>query len=57
MLQVKSLRVGYSGADVLNGIAWDKAGDRIFVTGKKWPLLFQIELVANAARHTTSTER
>jgi glutaminyl-peptide cyclotransferase len=23
--------------DVLNGIAWDKAGDRIFVTGKKWP--------------------
>ena len=31
--------------DVLNGIAWDKAGDRIFVTGKKWPLLFQIELV------------
>jgi len=31
--------------DVLNGIAWDKAGDRIFVTGKKWPLLFQIELI------------
>lgn len=31
--------------DVLNGIAWDKAGDRIFVTGKKWPRLFQIELV------------
>ena len=31
--------------DVLNGIAWDKAGDRIFVTGKKWPWLFQIELV------------
>jgi glutamine cyclotransferase len=31
--------------DVLNGIAWDKATDRIFVTGKKWPWLFQIELV------------
>ncbi|MBK5257565.1 MAG: glutaminyl-peptide cyclotransferase [Vicinamibacteria bacterium] len=31
--------------DVLNGIAWDKAQDRIFVTGKKWPWLFQIELV------------
>ena len=31
--------------DVLNGIAWDKAGDRLFVTGKKWPYLFQIELV------------
>ncbi len=31
--------------DVLNGIAWDRAGDRIFVTGKKWPWLFQIEVV------------
>lgn len=31
--------------DVLNGIAWDKTGDRIFVTGKKWPWLFQIEIV------------
>ena len=28
--------------DVLNGIAWDKAGSRIFVTGKKWPRLFEI---------------
>lgn len=34
--------------DVLNGIAWDKAGDRIFVTGKKWPWLFQIEVVPAA---------
>lgn len=31
--------------DVLNGIAWDKAGDRIFVTGKKWPWIFQIEVI------------
>jgi glutamine cyclotransferase len=31
--------------DVLNGIAWDKAGDRVFVTGKKWPWLFQIEVI------------
>lgn len=29
-------------ADVLNGIAWDRLGNRIFVTGKKWPNLFQI---------------
>jgi glutaminyl-peptide cyclotransferase len=28
--------------DVLNGIAFDKAGNRIFVTGKKWPKLFEI---------------
>ncbi len=31
--------------DVLNGIAWDKTMDRIFVTGKKWPWMFQIEVV------------
>ncbi len=31
--------------DVLNGIAWDKEGKRLFVTGKKWPKLFEIVLV------------
>ncbi|HDR90413.1 MAG TPA: glutaminyl-peptide cyclotransferase [Bacteroidetes bacterium] len=31
--------------DVLNGIAWDSENDRLFVTGKMWPLLFEIELV------------
>lgn len=30
--------------DVLNGIAYDKAGDRIFVTGKYWPKLFEIRV-------------
>jgi glutaminyl-peptide cyclotransferase len=34
------------GVDVLNGIAYDPEGDRLFVTGKLWPKLFQIELVA-----------
>jgi glutaminyl-peptide cyclotransferase len=29
-------------ADVLNGIAYDPVGKRIFVTGKKWPRLYQI---------------
>jgi len=32
--------------DVLNGIAYDEAGDRLFVTGKLWPKLFEIRLVA-----------
>jgi glutamine cyclotransferase len=32
--------------DVLNGIAYDGAGDRIFVTGKLWPDLFEIRLVS-----------
>jgi glutaminyl-peptide cyclotransferase len=30
---------------VLNGIAWDAAHDRLFVTGKLWPKLFEIEVV------------
>ncbi|HTC32982.1 MAG TPA: glutaminyl-peptide cyclotransferase [Bryobacteraceae bacterium] len=31
--------------DVLNGIAYDALGDRLFVTGKLWPKLFEIKLV------------
>jgi glutaminyl-peptide cyclotransferase len=31
--------------DVLNGIAYDAKTDRLFVTGKKWPKLFEIQLV------------
>jgi len=31
--------------DVLNGIAYDAARDRLFVTGKWWPKLFEIRLV------------
>lgn len=31
--------------DVLNGIAWDAVGKRLFVTGKNWPTLFEIRLV------------
>jgi glutamine cyclotransferase len=32
-------------ADVLNGIAYDAAEDRLLVTGKLWPKLFHIEVV------------
>jgi len=31
-------------AEVLNGIAYDPDGDRIFVTGKYWPNVFEIEI-------------
>jgi glutamine cyclotransferase len=34
--------------DVLNGIAYDAKGDRLFVTGKRWPKLFEIKLVKQA---------
>lgn len=30
--------------DVLNGIAYDANADRLFVTGKLWPKIFEIEL-------------
>jgi glutaminyl-peptide cyclotransferase len=35
-----------AGVDVLNGIAYDAAGDRLFVTGKWWPRIFEIQPVA-----------
>jgi glutaminyl-peptide cyclotransferase len=38
-------RTGMDPADdVLNGIAWDAVGRRLFVTGKKWPSIFEIRL-------------
>jgi uncharacterized repeat protein (TIGR01451 family) len=33
-------------AKVLNGIAYDAQNDRLFVTGKLWPTLFEIDLIA-----------
>ena len=30
---------------VLNGIAYDPQTERLFVTGKYWPTMFEIELV------------
>jgi len=36
---------------VLNGIAYDAKGDRLFVTGKLWPKLFEIKVV-----HRTNAE-
>ena len=33
------------GTDVMNGIAYDAKGDRLFVTGKYWPKLFEIKLI------------
>ncbi len=37
-----SLRTGHE--DVLNGIAFDRTNRRLFVTGKKWSKIFEIEL-------------
>ncbi len=35
---------------VLNGIAYDETKNRLFVTGKLWPKLFEIRLVQNPER-------
>jgi glutamine cyclotransferase len=35
---------------VLNGIAYDAARDRLFVTGKLWPKLFEIKVVPQRAK-------
>jgi glutamine cyclotransferase len=31
--------------DVLNGIAYDAATDRLFITGKRWPKIFEVRLI------------
>jgi glutamine cyclotransferase len=36
--------LGAYGKAVANGIAYDAAGGRLFVTGKNWPRLFEIRL-------------
>ncbi len=38
-------RYHHPNLDVLNGIAYDHENDRLFVTGKNWPRMFEIELV------------
>jgi len=37
-----------ANTDVLNGIAYDASHDRLFVTGKWWPKLFEITVAARA---------
>ena len=32
------------GTDVLNGIAYDEATDRLFITGKLWPRVFEVRV-------------
>lgn len=48
VIDLTELMPDRSGLDpieaVLNGIAWDAAGRRLFVTGKNWPTLFEIRL-------------
>ncbi|XP_010433596.1 PREDICTED: glutaminyl-peptide cyclotransferase-like [Camelina sativa] len=51
------LRSGHGGIDVLNGIAWDSEKQRLFVTGKLWPKLYQIKLKPASAKSGKYLER
>jgi glutamine cyclotransferase len=42
---------------VLNGIAYDSAHDRLFVTGKLWPKLFEIQVVPEPSPKPASAHR
>jgi glutaminyl-peptide cyclotransferase len=47
-IDLSGILPGYEGSGgnaVLNGIAYDAKTDRLFVTGKLWPKLFEIKLV------------
>ena len=50
LLETQSRSPSYGSEDVLNGIAYDELEDRLFVTGKLWPKLFEIELVPKSGR-------
>ncbi len=42
---------GAMGEDqVANGIAWDAAGRHLYITGKEWPVMFEIKLPKSIAR-------
>ena len=45
---VNEAQKDYDKADVLNGIAYDEATDRIFVTGKLWKKLYEIKVTPQA---------
>jgi glutamine cyclotransferase len=42
---ILGLKDDSEAVDVLNGIAHDSKNNRLFVTGKFWPKLFEIELI------------
>lgn len=38
-------RLRTQDTDVLNGIAYDEKNDRIYLTGKNWPILYEVRIV------------
>ena len=44
MKEIEKTQTLIKDNDVLNGIAYDKETNRLFVTGKNWQKLYEIEL-------------
>ncbi len=40
----REAKAKFPGAEYLNGIAYDSTGHHIYITGKKWPTLYEIKL-------------
>lgn len=49
LTDIAASTVKETGDNVLNGIAYDAVADRLFVTGKLWPSLYQISLAPRPA--------
>ncbi|HRS18423.1 MAG TPA: glutaminyl-peptide cyclotransferase, partial [Bacteroidales bacterium] len=43
----------HENIDVLNGIAWHAKNKSLFVTGKRWPILFEIQIVDSTSASKT----
>jgi len=41
-----------NGESVLNGIAYDEKHDRLFVTGKQWPTVFEVRIANEPSKKT-----
>ena len=46
-LSILRSKLGTSNVDVLNGIAYNKTSGKLYVTGKLWPKLFEINIIDN----------
>jgi len=44
-IDLSGILESYQDVDVLNGIAFDKEKGRLFITGKLWPSVFEIDLI------------
>ncbi|KAG7014748.1 Glutaminyl-peptide cyclotransferase, partial [Cucurbita argyrosperma subsp. argyrosperma] len=51
----RKLLQGVRQIDVLNGIAWDSGKNRLFVTGKLWPKLFEIRVQPSKEHYGVGT--